>query len=273
MPQVSHPLFAAAFTPEQLDKKFEGAEKAMVLLRGIIGTMWGMAAALRNANRPTHVSATMWTFLLRCLAFRPERTPEFLERLALTSSYVRTREEHAAALRTASLGVLSCCVLKPEFALQPADLAEIEKDVASRKLQSLRRGQIRRRQAAAQRLADEEAARGRARSPSAERSPETSPATACAARRRRRRGRAALPSVERAAKERRLRRHARAGADGAADPRRAAQDPPTQLLCLLEELIDSPATRFTETCAIDVQSALLALTTATYHLPSPPTQT
>ena len=50
--KLSHPLFAAAHSPETLQRKFQAAENALILLRGLIGTIWGMAAALRNCGMP-----------------------------------------------------------------------------------------------------------------------------------------------------------------------------------------------------------------------------
>ena len=47
--KLSHPLFAASKSEAELHKAFDSAEKALVLLRGIIGTLWGMSAMLRNA--------------------------------------------------------------------------------------------------------------------------------------------------------------------------------------------------------------------------------
>ena len=65
--KLSHPLFAAGKTEHHLQTAFANAEKALILLRGIIGTMWGMAAMLRAAERPRAVSSRLLTLLLRLL--------------------------------------------------------------------------------------------------------------------------------------------------------------------------------------------------------------
>ena len=236
--KLSHPLFAASKTQEQLNTAFQRAERALVLLRGVIGTMWGMAAMLRATGRTAPVSSTMLALLLRLLAFRPDRD---LRGKVIGGAFAQTRSEHAHALRNAALGVMACMELKPEQALQYADLEEVEQEAAVKKLQGMRRSQIKRRRAAekARQMELEKSKAG-----SSEDSGRTSPAPAPMSRKKR----------------------ASNSKSDTAEPTPAPAAPevvvppkilPTQLLGLLEELVGTPATRFTECCA----AALCSLVT------------
>ena len=144
--KLAHPIFAASLPEKELLRCYQNAENALVLLRGLIGTIWGMAAALRNFGQPLHITGTLYSFLLRCLSFSVDKSCGF----KLAAEFCARRAEHALVLRNTALGVLACCEMKAEYALKPADLSEIEQEAAVKKLQGMRRAQMLRRKAIAE---------------------------------------------------------------------------------------------------------------------------
>ena len=126
---------------------------ALVLLRAVVGSLWGMAAMLRASGRTLKAQNTLLSLLLRLLAFRPDRD---LRGLTVGGHFAQTRAKHAHALRNAALGVMACCEMTPEQALRYADLEEVEQEAAAKKLQGLRRSQLHRRRAAEQALREAE---------------------------------------------------------------------------------------------------------------------
>ena len=208
-----------------------------------------MAAMLRASGRTPHATGTLLSLLLRLLAYKPDRA---LEGLTIGGQFAKTRAAHATALRNAALGVMSCVDLKPEQALRYADLEEVEQEVAVKKLQGMRRAQIRKRK-------EEEAARQR-----------EAEDCAAASRRHHRRQRARQAPSQRSSRSastdvRGVGRDDECSGDGRnrqeeGRDRRPAKSPADAALGLLEDLVHTSAsmnTRFAECCA----SALCSLVT------------
>eukprot|EP00900_Chrysochromulina_parva_P020753 jgi/Chrpa1/3310/Chrysochromulina_OHIO_Genome00019189-RA len=261
--KLAHPVFAASLPEKELLRCFQNAENALVLLRGLIGTIWGMAAALRNFGQPLHITGTLYSFLLRCLSFSVDKSCGF----KLAVEFSARRAEHALVLRNTALGVLACCEMKADYALKPADLSEIEQEAAVKKLQGMRRAQMLRRKAIAEEKArlerEAEIERRRKAGMSAfmdeDESPSSSPTNGQRSRRastdmrftrKHKETDRAMALVEKEAREAREKADAEremlAPADVKPSPPKIL---PTQLLHLLEVIANQPADRFAECCS------------------------
>ena len=86
--------------PERAGREY--ADRYARLLRGVIGGIWGFAAALRAAGRPLPASGDMIGLCSRLLDLAPERGVDGL----LTRRAVKLSEAHGASFRVYALGVI-----------------------------------------------------------------------------------------------------------------------------------------------------------------------
>ena len=92
----------------------DGTCRAGQLLRGILGVMWGFAAAMRAAGCPPPLSGGLLLLVQRLLAPIGMLEKKQSDSKADHHKRALAAAHHAAALRSAALGVLSCMELTPD---------------------------------------------------------------------------------------------------------------------------------------------------------------